>query len=198
MDYPWYESIKKGDPSIQQGDIVEDCPIVIPDADYYRAYLANKDGADVDIKVFSGIVLSQSCDIENNKIDSIILCPIRSLADFMKNNTSTKKEKEKAREKLRQGLYNEYHLLQKFKGRKLAEDFYYVDFHHIYSVPKDFVKELLVAHDRERLLPPYREHLAQDFARYFMRVGLPANIDSNEIKNYSNNISIVSQETDTK
>lgn len=29
---------------------------------------------------------------------------------------------------------------------------------------------------RLRLCPPYREHLSQAFARYFMRVGLPINI----------------------
>jgi len=27
-----------------------------------------------------------------------------------------------------------------------------------------------------RRLPPYREHLSQAFARYFMRVGLPQDI----------------------
>ena len=35
---------------------------------------------------------------------------------------------------------------------------------------------------RLRLLPPYREHLSQAFARYFMRVGLPVDIDKEEIK----------------
>lgn len=29
---------------------------------------------------------------------------------------------------------------------------------------------------RLRLLPPYREHLSQAFARYFMQVGLPVNV----------------------
>jgi len=29
---------------------------------------------------------------------------------------------------------------------------------------------------RLRLLPPYREHLSQAFARFFMRVGLPSDI----------------------
>jgi hypothetical protein len=30
---------------------------------------------------------------------------------------------------------------------------------------------------RLRLLPPYREHLSQAFARFFMRIGLPVHID---------------------
>ena len=31
---------------------------------------------------------------------------------------------------------------------------------------------------RLRLLPPYREHLSQSFARFFMRVGLPIDTPS--------------------
>jgi len=39
---------------------------------------------------------------------------------------------------------------------------------------KDICKEL---NERIRLLPPYREHLSQSFARYFMKVGLPQDIE---------------------
>jgi hypothetical protein len=35
----------------------------------------------------------------------------------------------------------------------------------------DFIEECPVI-----LLPPYREHLSQAFARFFMRVGLPVDI----------------------
>lgn len=51
-----------------------------------------------------------------------------------------------------------------------------VDFHAIYTVPRDFLETLLLDRNkpRVRLLPPYREHLSQAFARFFMRVGLPA------------------------
>ena len=50
-----------------------------------------------------------------------------------------------------------------------------VDFHEIYTVPKAFLEKLLCTRKqaRLRLRPPYREHLSQAFARYFMRVGLP-------------------------
>ena len=36
----------------------------------------------------------------------------------------------------------------------------------------------------ENYEPEYREHLSQAFARYFMRVGLPVDIDREEIKEY--------------
>ena len=50
-----------------------------------------------------------------------------------------------------------------------------VDFHDIFTVPRTFLEALLARRQlpRLRLLPPYREHLSQAFARFFMRVGLP-------------------------
>jgi len=52
-----------------------------------------------------------------------------------------------------------------------------MDFRRVYSLPVAFVRmqaEKSLPH--LRLLPPYREHLSQAFARFFMRVGLPLNI----------------------
>ncbi len=42
----------------------------------------------------------------------------------------------------------------------------------------DFLESLLKqrGQPRLRLLPPYREHLSQAFARFFMRVGLPVQV----------------------
>jgi hypothetical protein len=53
-----------------------------------------------------------------------------------------------------------------------------VDFGYMFSLPKavvlDFAKQ---QSQRLRLCPPYREHLCQSLARFFMRVGLPQNIE---------------------
>ncbi|MBE0478052.1 hypothetical protein IBX65_02895 [Candidatus Aerophobetes bacterium] len=54
-----------------------------------------------------------------------------------------------------------------------------VDFRSVYSVAFDFIVELAEKRGKRlRLLPPYREHLSQAFARFFMRVGLPMDIPS--------------------
>ncbi len=46
-----------------------------------------------------------------------------------------------------------------------------------FGVKLTSLKDLAVRRSpRPRLLPPYREHLAQAFARFFMRVGLPVDI----------------------
>jgi hypothetical protein len=53
-----------------------------------------------------------------------------------------------------------------------------IDFHEIISLPRAFLEAWTIraGASRLRLLPPYREHLSQAFARYFMRGGLPLNI----------------------
>ena len=54
-----------------------------------------------------------------------------------------------------------------------------VDFHEVYSTPRDFMESFLEqrASTRLRLVAPYREYLSQAFARFFMRVGLPVQVD---------------------
>jgi hypothetical protein len=54
-----------------------------------------------------------------------------------------------------------------------------VDFLELYTLPRGLLEALLRSRGvpRVRLLPPYREHLSQAFARFFMRVGLPQPID---------------------
>jgi hypothetical protein len=54
-----------------------------------------------------------------------------------------------------------------------------VEFHEVFTVPREFLESLLAARGRirPRLLSPSREHLSQAFARYFMRVGLPVPVD---------------------
>jgi hypothetical protein len=52
-----------------------------------------------------------------------------------------------------------------------------VDFRRVYSLPLTFLRSRAGrTGERLRLLPPYREHMSQAFARYFMRVGLPQDI----------------------
>lgn len=183
MGYNWYDDVPSNS-SIEQGDIVESCRIIVPNEHHYQAILEERENTEpVDIKEINGIILSQSCDIQNEKIDSVIVCPIWSLKEFISKGDWFKSSA--AREDLRQGKFPEYHLLQRFDGEQLPDDFYFVDFHRIYSIPKSFLEATLKDKPHKRLLPPYREHLSQSFARYFMRVGLPVDIPKDEIKNYS-------------
>ena len=80
------------------------------------------------------------------------------------------------KEKLRQGHVVGVHLLNKFKNGQV-EDYLVVDFKSTYAIPLKLLKQIVfVRGNRISLLPPYREHLSQSFARFFMRVGLPVDI----------------------
>jgi hypothetical protein len=187
MQYEWYKEVF-GDEPLEQGDIIEKCKFFIPEPDikYYNTILADEETKipiPVDVREENAIILSQSCDIINKKIDSIILCPIFAFAELTDEGKPFYSPKE--REILRRGNSPAHHLLNKFKTENRSEDFYVVNFHIIYSAPKNFIEAIIKNKTRKRLLPPYREHLSQSFARYFMRVGLPTDIPADDIKNYS-------------
>ncbi|MDR1053217.1 MAG: hypothetical protein LBL39_03490 [Planctomycetaceae bacterium] len=180
MEYPWYDDVNDS-VSLEQGDIIEECFVFIPGAEHYQNIISEQTiGNEIPIAAINGIVMSQSCDIAQSKIDSVILCPVWSLEYLTKNNSHFRSSK--AIEELRQGKYPAYHLLNIFETDTMPRDFYFVDFHSIYSVPKTFLETTLSGKTRKRLLPPYREHLSQSFARYFMRVGLPTDIEKEKIK----------------
>lgn len=184
MTFPWYADVGVEIP-LEQGDILEGCNIILPDKTHYEEISENR-ASDSPLKILeiTAIVISQSCDITNAKIDSIIVCPVWPLKRLFEAEGYYKSSKGK--EELRQGKSPSFHLLNKFETAQSTNDFYFVDFHNIYSVPKDFLTALSAKKTRKRLLPPYREHLSQSFARYFMRVGLPTEISAEELKNYGN------------
>lgn len=180
----WYKTINN-DQTLEQGDIIENCKILLPQESHYFALLKDDDtDIPMDYIETNCIILSQSCDLDNEKIDFVILCPIQQLNKLIEQDEYFKSSK--AREQLRQGNQPSYHLLDKIKLSDSREDYYCVSFHHIFSVPKNYLKALISDKERYRLLSPYKEHLAQSFARYFMRVGLPSNISAEDIKNYTN------------
>ncbi|MDK2600157.1 hypothetical protein QO179_18410 [Bacillus stercoris] len=145
--------------------------------------------------------MTQACDLENSKVNDVTLCPLRSLSGFLtefliakyypdgenrerllKNDLSNSMKKNKANEikKLRSGSYLDFHLLNKYvtPDGENELDYKVVLLRESFTLPK----EALEAQVREnknkrfRLLPPYREHLSQAYARNFFRIGLPADI----------------------
>lgn len=185
MAFDWYELLHN-DGSITQGDIISNCPIPFFGSSVYEAILKEGDITDVDepidVKVSDVIILSQACDILNEKIDSIIVSPVWPLLELIDVETYYKSSK--ARESLRQGKEPAYHLINESRFPSYSIPFSIVEFHRIYSLPKTYLLAIIIKQEnRIRLLPPYREHLSQAFARYFMRVGLPIDIDSELIKN---------------
>ena len=174
MDFPWYQIIENSD-ELQQGDFIPECPILIPP----DSFMAD-DQLEVDIKLIDSVILSQSCDLANNNIEIVLVCPYYSLKSFIEGLpgelSSTKKAIKKTIDNLRKGFLPGYHLLNKYDN--YLKDYQVVDFRNVYGIHISSLKNICGSlNNRIRLLPPYREHLSQSFARYFMRVGLPQDIE---------------------
>lgn len=169
MIYPWYESVT-GD-ELDQGDIFADCPVFFPPDDLAEMPLVE---AVFSWKEQDVIILSQTCDMAlgREKITEALLCPVWSRSELTEGFLATAKGMEEAR----RGNLPGFHVLAACSEPGFEREVRVVDFRQVYSLPLSFLRRLTTTKARLRLLPPYREHLAQAFARFFMRVGLPVDI----------------------
>ena len=168
----WYEVVKGGD--LYQGDILRDCPI--PDVQGLDGLPVEGADYEVDFDLVDACVMTQTCDLENKKVDEVLLArvtdwPAAVAAAVASGNTWVKAEE--FRKSLVRGQVPNLSLLHKHEAAPEL-DWSIVDFHHLFVLPKSTVIGLAEqSGDRLRRTTPYREHLGQAFARYFMRVGLP-------------------------
>jgi hypothetical protein len=167
--YPWYEIVDGAEPLLQ-GDFVASCPVLVP-----RAEISPESHVRADAIEYNVVVMTQSCDLEQEKVTLVLVCPYQAFGEVQeKSNLLKGSEGKKA---LKRGNILGFHLLNKCDLQGFATDFLVVDFRSVYGVDFGFLKRLARERGRRlRLLPPYREHLSQAFARFFMRVGLPVEI----------------------
>lgn len=177
--YPWYARVEG--PDLAQGDFLPGCPILAfpKDMSYteFRAGIETHGRSDrpLDVEFADLVVMSQSCDLAHHKVATVMLCTHYSLGELAERDQTFSSDK--ARDKLREGHVHAYHLLNRCDEPGFERDFQVVDFRAVYGLPLPFARDFAdTLGPRLRLLPPYREHLAQSFARYFMRVGLPIDI----------------------
>ena len=167
--YPWY-CLVSGD-EIEQGDILEGCPIFLPPPNL----TLNSLEANFRLTQRNVIVMSQSCDMVRGreKITQVLLCFLWNRSEHKRGHLSTDKGMEEAR----RGQLPAHHVLDECKLGNMEREFRIVDFQNTYTLPLELCREVAAkSPNRIRLLPPYREQLSQAFARFFMRVGLPTDI----------------------
>lgn len=168
--------IQISEPILRQGDYLPDClvPIAIFDQ---TDFLENQEVIEIngEIREMDLIVLTQSCDLENQKARLVALCPISTLTEFEKVNPDfTKRGKWN---EVRKGRVEGLHLLASPTNPDNSREALVVDFREIYSLPFAYlIKHTEALGSRWRLKSPYLEHFSQTFARFFMRVGLPSSI----------------------
>lgn len=160
----WYEVVSG--PTLEQGDLLTD--LVAP-----RAVEDQNAPGGFRIRVGRGnyIVLSQTCDLENDKLQEVLLADIR---EYQSATYSNDRARSRAfRDALIQGSDWAYFLLPEFESSpRLAWSI--VNFHYLFLVDvAACVKRAEEMENRLRLVSPYKEHLAQSFGRYMMRIALP-------------------------
>jgi hypothetical protein len=178
MPYPWYETLQYSG-EIRQGDFIPNCPIILPPNNFNIEKGQLLTDQELVVKALDAVVVSQSCDLENDKIEIVLVCPFYSIDYFFESlpeSDRVGKGREKILKALKQGNLPSYHLLNRDETNSIV-NFPIVDFRNVYGVNFEYLKTYVpTLAKRQRLLPPYREHLSQAFARFFMRVGLPNDI----------------------
>lgn len=191
--FQWYE--KFDEETLEQGDILFDFPIVeVPVGDYLELIKTsdttsenlNPEFAD-DNEIESSeassvlyqnvILLTQSCDLPKlHSDDYVILCPILDI-HIATTRSGDKLGSKRTWKELVAGRRVGHRLINKCEIEGFRFDYQVVDLRRIYTVPLQIVHAFVSLKPmRVRLLPPYREHLAQAFANQFMRIGLPIDL----------------------
>jgi hypothetical protein len=171
ISYTWYEVVKGT--SLEQGDILFDCPVILPIPDL--TFPLKDDSTVIDVQNLDLILMTQSCDIENEKLNDMILCPHWDLQKAGQMDPALGRKG--VWNHIQKGQVYQYALLDQWQGEGISMGIRIVHFGRILSLPRNFVKQFAEnSGKRLRLCSPYREHLSQSFARFFMRVGLPQDI----------------------
>ena len=162
--YPWYALTM--DDHLEQGDVLRSCP-------FDRVDQRNE----ADRLNYDVVVVSHSCDLAHGKLLMIQVCPIWDLESLALEVEYFRSRR--GREEVRRGNLPGYHLLNRSELPEFQTGLLVVDFRSQFAVKSERLSFLAASQKpRLRLLPPYREHLAQSLARFYMRVGLPIDIPS--------------------
>lgn len=160
----WYEIVSGR--TLEQGDLLPNIRtervVVDPDA---------QGGYRIKVGLGSYIVISQTCDLEHDKVQEVLLANFQDYQNLAHENEAARRTA--FRDALIQGAEFGYFLLHNFGGPPTL-NWSIVNFHQLRLVDlascRSQADELGL---RLRLTPPYKESLAQSFGRYMMRVALP-------------------------
>jgi hypothetical protein len=169
---PFWASVDEA--GLAQGDYLPGCRVPVLPLDFDLADRTTAELDRVDL-----IIVTQSCDLANLKAGFVALCPIHSISRFEEVNPNFKKKGQW--EQVRKGRVEGLHLLASPRDPANNREALVVDFRQIYSLPFSYLtRHAQAMGNRHRLQSPFLEHFSQAFARFFMRVGLPASIPAYE------------------
>lgn len=200
MSYPWYK-IRSSQDKISQGDIILGLVVPAPQFDSESPSLMK-----TAYKRKNVIIMTQACDLEQEKVNFVKVCELVPLSRFIENElilnvlqarkqgiedlanidkspinidySKKKKSIEKLLKKLRSGGFLDLYLLNEEKqiGKM---DAFVVNLRQEYILPYKSLNNFIEKNSLNRLSlqPPYREHLNQAYVNLYSRIGLPQDID---------------------
>ena len=159
------------DQPLSQADVLDSCPV----------YGLEAPAGAVDLDAVPArwrervIVLTQACDLAQTKTTKVLIAVLHA-AQFLVDRGILKAPT--IRDQVRRGMvYGWYFLPAAPAPISLPESI--IDLHDLHTVQRTVLERLVADGKRVcRLLPPYREHLAQHFAVTYMRIGLPEPFDT--------------------
>lgn len=164
----WYEVVA-AEAKLAQGELIPQCPIIIPPP---PTEITAGNQPNVRVEPMAVVVVSQSCDLEHGKLKAVLVAAYWPADDFLCSLPAQHRDKVKAQ--LLEGAHPAFHFMNGSRIQDHAMPAAVVRFRNTHGVDHAFLTEHVQRQgDRLRLLSPYREDLAQAFARYFMRVALP-------------------------
>lgn len=153
------------DDPVDQGDLVEGCPTSI----FKNFNVDQLESLQADFALRRVLVLTQTCDLANEKSDSILVATVHEAGALVASGLLKAAD---LKGPLRSGRIYGFYFLPASPTLGLGE--MVVDLRRIHSIPPSIIKKLCLANKRRaRLVTPYREHLAKHFADTYSRIGLP-------------------------
>jgi len=166
---PWYEVVE--DSSLLQGDLLDECPIIIPPPDFKATQ--SETLIPIRAEFYNVVVMSQSCDIQTKKVQFVLVCPYWPLQDYAEAHENF--EDDNLKEMVRQGNTPGFHMINECTLDGFERNIGIVSFREVYGVSLDLISE--IAKEKHlRIRSPYREHLSHAFGSFFSRVALPTSI----------------------
>jgi hypothetical protein len=187
MSNEWYR-LAPSEEQLTQGDIVFHCPLLNwdPAAIEITSAAQSSERLEQICQAIEAdvVVMTQACDLEHDHVTNVVLCPHLGIGEhkalweeFMQargQNPSPKAWRNYC-DDIQGGYVWNLCFLNSSEWNGLSLDIRVVDFREVFTIPRVVLESVIRerAQPRPQLLPPYKEHLSQAFARFFMRVGLP-------------------------
>jgi hypothetical protein len=187
MSDQWYK-LAAADERVTQGDIVFQCPLLNwhPEAVEIGSAAQSSERLKQISQAIEAdvVVMTQACDLEHDHVTNVVVCPHVGLLEhkalweeFMtsKSQNPSAKAWRNYCDDIQGGYVWNLCFLNAAELDGFSHEIRVVDFREVFTIPRIVLETVIRERSvlRLQLLPPYKEHLSQAFARFFMRVGLP-------------------------